>query len=112
MLKSEIDPRTDYALREKSTPDAPLQRVPTYAHKDDHVAIFPEALAERCIRIGSRPGDTVFDPFAGSGTTGVAAERLGRRAILIDSSEEYCQSMKRRFVGEDAISADDERWEG
>jgi DNA modification methylase len=86
--------------------------IPTHAHKDDHVAIFPEALAERCIRIGSRPGDIVFDPFGGSGTAGVAAERLGRRAILMDLSAEYCQSMRRRFVREDGISADDERGEG
>ena len=83
--------------------------IPTYAHKDDHVAIFPEALAERCIRIGSQPGDVVFDPFGGSGTTGEAAERLGRRAILMDLSEQYCQSMKRRFAREDGIPADDER---
>ena len=86
--------------------------IPTYAHKDDHVAIYPEALAERCILLGSQPGDVVFDPFAGSGTTGAAAQRLGRRAILMDLSEQYCQSMKRRFAREDGISADDERWEG
>jgi DNA modification methylase len=86
--------------------------IPTHAHPDDHVAIFPEALAERCIRIGSRPGDAVLDCFAGSGTTGVAAERLGRRAILMDISEEYCQLMMRKFAREDAISADDERLEG
>jgi DNA modification methylase len=85
--------------------------IPTYAHKDDHVAIFPEALAERCIRLGSKPGDTVLDPFGGSGTTGAAAERLDRRAILIDLSAEYCESMKRRFAREDASSADDEKWE-
>jgi DNA modification methylase len=83
--------------------------IPTYAHKDDHVAIFPEALAERCIRISTREGDTVLDPFAGSGSTGAAAERSGRNAILIDVSEQYCQSMKRRFGREDGISGDGER---
>ena len=83
--------------------------IPTYAHKDDHVAIFPEALAERCILLGSQPGDVVFDPFGGSGTTGAAAERLGRNAILMDLSEQYCQSMKRRFAREDEISAGDEQ---
>lgn len=84
----------------------------TFAHRDDHVAIFPEALAERCIRISTREGDTVLDPFAGSGSTGAAAERSGRHAILMDLSEEYCQSMRRRFAREDAIFADDERREG
>jgi DNA modification methylase len=86
--------------------------IPTYAHKDDHVAIFPEALAERCIRIGSKPGDTILDCFAGSGTTGLVAEQLGRNSILLDISEEYTQLMKRRIAKEDAFSADDERCEG
>jgi DNA modification methylase len=53
-----------------------------------------------------------LDCFAGTGTTGVAAERSGRNAILMDLSEQYCQSMKRRFVREGAISADDDQWEG
>ncbi len=44
----------------------------------------PEALLERIIRASSRPGDLVGDFFAGSGTTGVAAARLGRNATLID----------------------------
>ena len=78
--------------------------IPTHAHPDDHVAIFPEALVERLIRISTKPGDTVLDPFAGSGTTGIVAERLGRNSILLDTSEQYCQLMKRRIVREDAIS--------
>lgn len=51
---------------------------------DEHYAPMPQALAERCIKAGSRPGDTVLDPFGGSGTTGRAAIALGRRAVLID----------------------------
>jgi len=84
----------------------------THPHSEAHPAMWPEALVERLIRISTRPGDWVLDPFAGSGTTGMVAERLNRRAILMDLSEEYCQSMKRRLASEDAISADDERWEG
>ncbi|MEJ5198722.1 MAG: site-specific DNA-methyltransferase, partial [Anaerolineae bacterium] len=44
----------------------------------------PEALLERIIRASSRPGDLVGDFFAGSGTTGVVAARLGRHAVLVD----------------------------
>ncbi|MCX7668661.1 MAG: site-specific DNA-methyltransferase, partial [Anaerolineae bacterium] len=44
----------------------------------------PEALLERIIRASSRPGDLVGDFFAGSGTTGVVAARLERRAVLVD----------------------------
>lgn len=49
-----------------------------------HFAPFPEELARRCISLGSRPGDLVLDPFAGSGTTGKVATELGRRSVLLD----------------------------
>jgi site-specific DNA-methyltransferase (cytosine-N4-specific) len=47
----------------------------------NHFAVFPEGLVTPCILAGSRPGDTVLDPFMGSGTTGMVAARLGRRFI-------------------------------
>lgn len=49
-----------------------------------HFATFPLELARRCILAGSRPGDIVLDPFAGSGTTGEAALKLGRQPVLVD----------------------------
>ena len=84
----------------------------TRPHSEAHPAMWPEALVERLIRISTREGDTVLDPFAGSGTTGLIAERLGRNSILLDTSEEYTQLMKGRIAREDAISAADERREG
>jgi site-specific DNA-methyltransferase (cytosine-N4-specific) len=54
-----------------------------------HFATFPTALPERCIKAGSRIGDVVLDPFSGSGTTGQAANKLGRRYVGIDLNEEY-----------------------
>lgn len=62
-----------------------------------HPAVFPRELARRCIRLGSRPGDTVLDPFSGSGTTGVAAAELSRRAILIELNEEYAAQSRLRI---------------
>ncbi len=62
-----------------------------------HPATFPRELARRCIRLGSRPGDTVLDPFSGSGTTGVAAAELNRRAILIELNEEYAAQSRLRI---------------
>ncbi|HBR58285.1 MAG TPA: site-specific DNA-methyltransferase [Blastocatellia bacterium] len=56
-----------------------------------HPAAFPLELARRCIALGSRPGDTILDPFGGSGTTGQAAGELGRAAILIELNEDYVQ---------------------
>ncbi len=59
-----------------------------------HPAAFPRELARRCIALGSRPGDTVLDPFGGSGTTGVAANEIGRDAVLIEINPEYAQMTK------------------
>jgi site-specific DNA-methyltransferase (adenine-specific) len=56
-----------------------------------HPAPMPVEVARRCIRLSTWPGETVLDPFAGSGTTLVAARQLGRRAIGIERSERYCQ---------------------
>ena len=62
----------------------------------EHPAVFPEELAARCILASTRPGDTVLDPFAGSGTTGVAAIKEGRRAILCECSPAYLDLILKR----------------
>lgn len=60
-------------------------RFPTAsANREAHFATFPAELAERCIKAGTRLGDTVLDPFLGSGTTYKAAQDLGRKAIGIE----------------------------
>jgi len=63
-----------------------------------HPAAFPCELAQRCILLGSREGDTILDPFGGSGTTGLAANELGRKAILIELNPTYVQMSKKRIV--------------
>ncbi len=57
----------------------------------------PIALAERIIRASSDAGELVLDPFAGSGTVGAAAARLGRRYLLIDENPEAVQIMRERL---------------
>jgi site-specific DNA-methyltransferase (adenine-specific) len=47
----------------------------------------------------SVPGDTVIDPFAGSGSTGEAAERCGRNSIMIEQNADYCKIIRRRMAG-------------
>jgi DNA modification methylase len=71
----------------------------TEPHRDAHVAQFPAELPRLCIKAGSRPGDWVLDPFAGSGTTGIVARELGRNAVLLDISVEYARMMKERLRG-------------
>ena len=64
-----------------------------------HPAVFPKELARRCILLGSRPGDLILDPFSGSGTTGLVAAELNRRAVLIELNEEYAAYSKTRVDG-------------
>lgn len=56
----------------------------------DHPTQKPEKLLAKCILASSRPGDLVFDPFAGSGTTAVVAKKLGRRYLAVEIDETYC----------------------
>lgn len=63
--------------------------IPTTPFTGAHFACMPLALAERCILAGCKPGGTVLDPFSGSGTTGLAAARHGRRYVGIDLNREY-----------------------
>lgn len=62
-----------------------------------HPAIFPEPLARDHIVSWSNEGDTVFDPFMGSGTTGKMAKLMNRRFIGIELDDEYFQIAKRRI---------------
>ena len=63
--------------------------VATQPYAEAHFATFPEDLIKPCILAGSRLGDCVLDPFAGSGTTGKVALELGRKAILIELNPDY-----------------------
>ncbi len=65
---------------------------------EGHPAPFPETLPYRLVRLLSFPGDTVLDPFSGSGTTVVVAHRLGRQAIGFDQSAEYTAAARRRLL--------------
>lgn len=57
----------------------------------NHFASFPTEIPKRCILAGSRKGDTVLDPFLGSGTTALVADRLDRHAIGIELSPTYAE---------------------
>ncbi|MBQ1277792.1 MAG: ParB N-terminal domain-containing protein [Thermoguttaceae bacterium] len=72
---------------------------------DVHPTMKPVELFERQMQNSTRPGDVVFDSFAGSGTTFVAAERLGRRCFGLELSPNYCDAIIQRweaFTGEKA----------
>ena len=58
-----------------------------------HSAAFPKSLPTWFIRLFTDPGDVVLDPFVGSGTTGIAAIELGRKAIGIEINHEFCEAI-------------------
>ncbi|HLL69950.1 MAG TPA: site-specific DNA-methyltransferase [Pyrinomonadaceae bacterium] len=67
----------------------------------DHPTQKPEKLIAKLILASSRPGDVVFDPFLGSGTTSVVAKKLGRRYLGIELNNEYaCLAEKRLEMAE------------
>jgi site-specific DNA-methyltransferase (adenine-specific) len=76
------------------------------ADRPDHPCPKPSALMRRLVEQFTDPGETILDPFAGSGTTLLAAKQLGRKAIGIELSEEYCRvAVERLTVGIPAAKA-------
>lgn len=71
-----------------------------------HPAMMPRWLARDLIASWSNPGDTILDPFGGSGTTGLEADRLQRDAILIDINPEYAQMARERISGDSPLFAE------
>lgn len=63
--------------------------LPTQPFRGAHFAAMPLRLAERCVVSGCKPGGLVLDPFSGSGTTGLAAAKYGRKYVGIDLNAEY-----------------------
>ena len=64
---------------------------------DNHPAVMPATLAQRCVQVTSRPGEFVLDPYAGSGTTLLAAQGLGRRWVGIELKPTFIDLIQRRL---------------
>ncbi len=75
-------------------------QVTTAKEKTGHPCQFPERMVEMIVKACSRPGDTVIDPFGGSGTTAVCAYRHGRKAISIERDPSY------HAIGQDRVAAE------
>lgn len=72
------------------------------ARKIGHPAPFPVELAGRVIQLYSYRGDVILDPFAGSGTTCLAARNLGRRYVGVEINPDYCSLAQRRLTEENS----------
>ena len=75
-----------------------------------HLTEKPVELAERAIMYSSRKGETVLDLFGGSGSTLIAAERMGRRAFLTEIDPSYCDVIVKRW--QDYTGQQAEGWRG
>jgi len=67
------------------------------AEKCGHPTQKPVKLAEQVINLTTKPGDVIFDPFGGSGTTGVAALNLGRKAVIVELDSGFFEIAKKRI---------------
>ncbi|MXY56211.1 MAG: site-specific DNA-methyltransferase [Gammaproteobacteria bacterium] len=76
-------------------PTEPLKRA--NGQDDDHPAMMPLSLARRCVAITSKNNDVVLDPYAGSGTTLLAAEELGRQWVGIELNPSFVDLIERRL---------------
>jgi DNA modification methylase len=74
--------------------------ITTQPYSEAHFATMAPELAETCVKAGTRPGDTVLDPFGGAGTTGLVADKLNRNAILIELNPEYAALARDRVAAD------------
>lgn len=83
--------------------------IPPASYPGAHFAVFPDEIPRRCIAAGSDEGDTVLDPFMGSGTTARVARAMGRKCIGIELSEDHCKqiadnTMQQSLFGQEGVA--------
>lgn len=71
---------------------------PVEQNRFDHPTVKPLAVVSKMIRLGSQAGETILDPFAGTGTTLLAAKLLGRKAIGVEVNEKFCEIAASRLA--------------
>ena len=87
---------SNWVGRDMVYPSNVLHLAPEASNKS-HSAVFPESLPEWFIKLFTKEGDLVLDPFVGSGTTSVVAKRLKRNSVGIDLMQEYIDYAKERI---------------
>ena len=92
------DGRWDQAFHPKGRNKRTVWSIPLSKFRDAHFAVFPESLVETCLKACCPPQGAVMDPFLGSGTTAVVANRLGHGFLGIDCVAEYCEMARRRLA--------------
>lgn len=93
------DGRWDQAFHPLGRNKRTVWSIPLSKFREAHFAVFPESLVETCIRAGCPENGTVLDPFLGSGTTAVVAQKLGRSWLGIELATEYAEMARNRLSG-------------
>lgn len=93
-------PDTDYCDPARKRNLRNVWTVATKPFREAHFATFPPALVETCLKAGCPAGGVVLDPFAGAGTTGLVADRLGRDCVLIELNPAYAEIARRRIAAD------------
>jgi DNA modification methylase len=91
------DGRWDQAFHPLGRNKRTVWSIPLSKFREAHFAVFPEPLVTTCILAGCPADGTVLDPFLGSGTTAVVAQKLGRSWLGIDCAKEYVKMARRRL---------------
>ena len=84
-----------------------IWEIPRPRRSSEHPTMKPVALIERALTNSSRRGGLVYDPFAGSGSTLIAADRSGRRCLSVELDPGYCDVIRARYAdhaGEPALA--------
>lgn len=100
-FQQQFEPATDRGTRRRGQYMRNMRSVwtiPTKGFKGNHFAVYPEELVKTPIRACCPIASVVLDPFLGTGTTAVAAERLGRRWVGIELNPAYVELAKRRLA--------------
>ena len=87
-----------------------IHRIKHNKFRDEHPCQLPTHLLERVILMSTDEGDIVLDPFIGTGTTAIAAKRLGRQFIGFDLDEHYVKITKHKLAQEEPVSKIGDRW--
>jgi DNA modification methylase len=94
-----------WVRRDMAYPTNVLRLATEYSSRDRH-DVFPPALPEWFIRLFTKPGDLVLDPFVGSGTSVIVAKSMNRRCIGIDSDPERCALTEAQLAQIEAVQMD------
>ena len=92
-----------YTPDERGRNPGDVWNIPTQPFSDAHFAVMPQALASRAIQAGCKPDGIVLDPFSGSGTTGLAAAKHGRKYVGVDLSSDYLDLSLRTRLAQSAL---------